>query len=57
MSSWPEDRAETYDPDLTWDEESETWVSSIVGPGRHKKSVIAIGQGDANEGVVYFGAL
>lgn len=53
--AFPEDRPETYDPDLTWDEETGTWVSVIVGPGRYKTSVIAIGQGDANEGVVYFG--
>ena len=53
--TFPDERP-SVDPDLIWDEETGTWVSGIVGPGRHKTSVIAIGQGDANEGVIYFGA-
>lgn len=51
---WPFERPE-IDPDLHWDEETQTWITAIVGPGRYKQRVIAVGLGDANEGTIYFG--
>jgi len=52
---WPSGRWSDYDEDLTWDEETGTWVATVVGPARYKNQLVVIGQGDANQGEIYFG--
>ena len=49
---WLHDRPAAYDPDLYWDEETETWGSGRVTiPGAFVEYLIAVGE----EGEVYFG--
>lgn len=53
-TGWPEDRPAAYDPDLYWNEESETWGSGRVTiPGAFAEYLVAVGE----EGEVYFGAV
>lgn len=55
---WPDDRPETYDADLYWDEENGVWGSSyILGGGRYTQQLITIGTDDNNEGIIYFGSI
>jgi hypothetical protein len=56
-NTWPEVRPDEYDSDLSWDEESGDWTLTVTGGGRYKQQLIVIGQGDANQGVVYFGEI
>jgi len=50
---WPRTRSSDYDPDLYWDEETETWVETrMTGPGSLIDYIIFIGE----EGEVYFGS-
>ena len=50
---WPNARPSDYDPDLYWDEETETWVETrVTGPGSLIDYIIFIGE----EGGVYFGS-
>ena len=51
---WPDDRPETYDSDLYWDEPTGAWVSAYASGGeRYKQQLIVIGEG----GDIYFGDL
>ncbi len=53
-SEWPVDRPVGYDPDLYWDEESETWGSTRVTiPGAFAEYLVAVGE----DGEVYFGTV
>ena len=54
MAAWPDDRPVSYDADLYWDEESETWGSGRVTiPGAFAEYLVAVGE----EGEVYFGTV
>jgi len=51
---WPNQRASDYDPDLYWDEATETWGSTRVTiPGAFAEYLVAVGE----EGEVYFGTV
>ena len=54
-TQWPSGRWSDYDPDLNWDEETSAWVAIVTGPGRYKQQLVVVGQGDANQGEIYFG--
>ena len=52
--AWPEDRPGGYDPDLYWDEQSQTWSSTYVTmPGNRVEHVLVI----SDKGYVYFGTV
>lgn len=51
---WPRTRSSDYAPDLYWDEETETWVTSrVTGPGSLIDYVVFVGE----EGEIYFGSV
>ena len=53
-TGWPQERPDSYDPDLYWDEETETWVTSrVTGPGAFADYVVFVGE----EGEIYFGSV
>jgi hypothetical protein len=57
---WPEERPDDYNPDLYWDEENGTWSETVItaaGGGRYKEQLVAVGQDDDGNGVIYFGAI
>jgi hypothetical protein len=55
VNKWPLDRPADYDEDLIWDEETGDWITGEIGPSRYKQQLIVIGQGNANQGEIYFG--
>lgn len=52
---WPHERWTDYNPDLTWDEETEIWVTDVAGSGRYKQQLVTVGYDDDGNGVVYYG--
>jgi len=48
MPEFPEDRPRTYDPDLVWDEVSQTWVSTAAlleqGGSRYRTQLVVVGK-------------
>jgi hypothetical protein len=54
-TQWPPGRWSDYDEDLTWDEETSAWVTTVVGPSRYSIKLVVVGQGNANQGEIYFG--
>lgn len=52
-TAWPHDRPDDYDPDLNWDEDTQTWVSDYqVNPGNYVYNIVAVGE----NGDIYFGS-
>ncbi len=59
-NNFPEERPLDYDSDLVWayNAGTDTWEWQdvvVAGGGRYNQQIVAIGQGDANQGVIYFG--
>ncbi len=54
---WPEARSAGYDPDAYWDEDNGVWATvtvAVAGGGRYQSQLVAVGQNDAGQGVVYY---
>jgi hypothetical protein len=53
MADWPEDRPESYDPDLVWDEGTESWISvDARGGSRYQVQIVVV----SDQGKIYFGS-
>jgi len=55
MTNWPDDRPESYNPDVVWDETEEEWsadpaIFNRTG-ARYRQYVVAIVEGDT----IYYG--
>lgn len=59
--SFPHSRRSDYDPDLVWDEETETWVAfesiDISGGGLYQNQLVAVGMDSVGNGKIYFGGI
>lgn len=54
--AWIEDRPETYDETLIWDEENGEWTDADGSAGsRYQTYLVAVGQDDDGNGVIYYG--
>ena len=55
--TFPADRPESYDESLVWDEEADDWIAADGSGGSHYQSqLVAIGQDDDGNGVIYYGS-
>jgi hypothetical protein len=52
--AWPQQRPIGYDPDASWDEESGTWTSVLVGGGKYSSQLVLVGSDDVGQGVIYY---
>ncbi len=58
LSGWPYPKASDYDPDKYFDQATETWVTTENKEGgRYKTQLVAIGQNDTGDGVIYYGGM
>jgi len=54
--AWPDERPETYDPALVWDEDTGQWIAADGSGGSHyQENLVVIGQNGDGEGVIYYG--
>ena len=54
--AWPDDRPGTYDETLVWDETTGAWIAANgKGGSKYQTNIVAIGQDDDGNGVIYYG--